>query len=455
MGFSLSRRPGVNFIMLCLLLAALWFAGGASRGNVSAQIIVRAAAFGALIAMIVFGQRPGLASARAVWIFMGAALAIAVIQLLPLPEDLWRSLPARDIVAEVPVAGATRTWSQMPGGTLNALIGLVVPLVVLALTSALAKNESEWLPTVCLGLAAASMVLGVMQFSGAGFDNPLLNDTPGSVSGMFANRNHYALLLALGCLLVPVWIFREHRPMRWRGGAGLSLMLLFALTILASGSRVGMVVGALAVGIAGILSWPELRRELRQAPRWVFPAIVVAVPALLISAILASVAADRAVSIQRVLSLDAGQDLRGRVLPIIWDMTRANFPAGTGLGTFDQMFRASEPLDLLKPTYLNQAHNDFLEVVLDAGLPGLLLLSAALVWWGWATGRAWRAPMNRETMLPRVGSAMLLLVMIASVFDYPARTPLIMAMVVIAAVWLSAHPDKDRSSALPGSRQLL
>ena len=366
---------------------------------------------------------------------------------------IWQALPGREFFNEAAngTGGAWRSLSLVPGATVNALAALIVPLAVLVSTTALSKAEKAWLPGFVLTLVVASMLLGLLQFSGAGIDNPLVNDTPGAVSGTFANRNHFALFLALGCLLVPVWMLREGSRLQWRGPVGLGLLLLFTLTILASGSRAGMAVGAMAIVIAGIMALRGLRRELRHTPRWVLPAVFAAGIALLVALVLVSVAADRAVSIQRSLSVDVEQDIRSRALPTIWEMTRATFPVGSGPGGFDPIFRAYEPLDLLKPTYFNHAHNDFVEVVLELGLPGLLLLAAALAWWAWASVGAWRDLANRHSMLPRLGSAMLLLVIVASAFDYPARTPLMMAMMVLAVVWLSSQPDKDMVSALPGS----
>jgi O-antigen ligase len=128
--------------------------------------------------------------------------------------------------------------------------------------------------------------------------------------------------------------------------------------------------------------------------------------------------------------------MRSRALPTVWAMTLGYFPFGAGLGSFDPVFRIHEPLALLKPTFFNHAHNDLIEVVLDAGLPGLLLLLGALTWWGRASVRAWRSGSTASPMLPRIGSAMLLLVILASVFDYPARTPMMMALIVVAALWL-------------------
>ncbi|WP_163521202.1 hypothetical protein, partial [Klebsiella michiganensis] len=76
----------------------------------------------------------------------------------------------------------------------------------------LRRAERAYLPALVLILIFTSMLLAVVQFSGWRIDNPLINDVSGSVSGSFANRNHFALYLALGCLLAPLWPFlHEHR----------------------------------------------------------------------------------------------------------------------------------------------------------------------------------------------------------------------------------------------------
>ncbi len=329
----------------------------------------------------------------------------------------------------------------MPGATINALGALIVPFSVLILTTGLADRERAWLPSIVLILVVASMLVGILQVSGAGIDNPLVNDTPGIVSGTFANRNHFALFLALGFLFLPVWMFRGGHRLRWRGPIGLGMLLLFALMILASGSRAGMAFGVLAIGIASLMARHGLRREFRHAPRWVLPAVVAAAITLFASVVFISVVSERAFSVQRSLALDVEQDMRSRALSTVLEMTRAAFPVGNGLGSFDTMFRIHEPANLLKPTYFNHAHNDYLEVVLDAGLPGLLVLLAALAWWIASSVKAWRNGKKDGATLPVLGSAVLLLVFTASIFDYPARTPMIMAMIVLAAVWLSDPSD--------------
>jgi O-antigen ligase len=97
---------------------------------------------------------------------------------------------------------------------------------------------------------------------------------------------------------------------------------------------------------------------------------------------------------------------------------RFYFPAGTGIGTFDQVFRSVERLDHLSPLYLNQAHNEYLQVLLEAGLPGALLLATTLLWYAIAAMLAW----TRGDLLAKTGSIVLGIYLLHSIVDYPLRT---------------------------------
>lgn len=434
-------RPSLPFALLTGFLAVLWVAGGASRADAAGQIFVRTAAFVCLIVMLLFGERPQVGTTRPVLLLLVGALVLALVQLIPLPPAMWQALPGRELFTQAAqLSGQVqpwRPWSIVPGATMNAAASLIVPILTLLLVNALRPEECLRLPAVLLTFVVASLLFGLLQFSGAGVNNLFVNETPGVMSGTFANRNHFALLLALGCLLVPAWAFQNGRRTRWRGVAGLGLVLVFALSILGTGSRAGIALGALALVMATLLAWKGVRRELQHAPRWVLPLLIACIALLFIALVLISFAADRAVGIQRSFAIDIQQDMRGRALPTILAMIREYFPFGSGLGSFDPIFRVAEPFGLLKPTYFNHAHNDLLEIVLDAGLPGLLLLAGGLGWWAWASVRAWRAGAGGDYARARLGGAMLLLVIVASAFDYPARTPIIMAWATLAAVWLA------------------
>ncbi|MCW6531220.1 O-antigen ligase family protein [Sphingomonas sp. MMSM20] len=441
-----------------MLLGILWLCGGASRADAAGQIAVRGGAWFLLVAVILLGRRPALGEMKAVSGFLFAAVALVLLQLVPLPPMIWMALPGRAVFVEaarlIGQPQPWRPWTIVPGATVNAASSLIVPLVVLILIGASTWEERCRLPGALLVMIVLSMLIGLLQFSGGWFDNPFINDTPGQVSGTFANRNHFALFLAIGCVVSPVWAFLDGRRPRWRGLIALGLVPLFVLTLLASGSRAGLLLGVLALVMGLLLARRGLARELRRYPRWVLPAAVVGIGASIAILVLISAVTDRAASIDRLFLVDQGQDMRVRSLPVVSTMVRTYFPAGTGAGSFDPLFRMHEPFALLVPTYFNHAHNDFVEIVLDTGLPGLLLLTGALMWWGFTSIRVWRAE-GLQPGLAGLGSAVLLLVLIASMFDYPARTPMIMAVVVLASVWLAGTPKKASVVTLPPGKQHL
>ncbi|WP_267350624.1 O-antigen ligase family protein [Sphingomonas sp. GM_Shp_2] len=438
-GLSLPDGLGMTLVISVLFLIVLWVAGGASRPDVMGQPVVRGAAWMALCLAALFAPRPALVGHRSIALFLGLALALALVQLVPLPPSTWQMLPGRALLTDAAaIAGGGQPWrplSMVPDATTNAAASLVVPIAMLVLLASMQEAERRWLPVVLLGLIVASTLLGLLQFSGSRFNNPLINDTVGQISASFANRNHLALFLAIGCVLAPAWAVHGARGVQWRLMAALGMTLLFVLMILATGSRAGLLLCSLALAAASVLVWKDVRRELRRYPRWVLPALGASVAGVITVSVLVAVAANRAMSINRILVGGEVQDMRGRALPTVVEMVRTYFPAGSGLGGFDPIFRIHEPQNLLKLTYFNHAHNDLLEVALDTGLPGLLLLFAAIAWWGIATFHAWRG--GSAALLPRLGSVILGLILVASLFDYPVRTPMIMAVLVIAAWWLN------------------
>lgn len=433
------RKPSLAFVLWCAFLVTLWLAGGASRADVFGQVVSRLAAVVVLVLVAAFGSKPVVRPFAPVCWLLLAALILVILQLIPLPPTLWQTLPGRALFDEA-VADSKQPWrplSIVPSATINALVSLLVPIAALILITTMRAEERKAIFQTVLLMIGASVLLGLLQITGVGFDNPLINDSRDFVSSSFANRNHFALLLAIGCLLLPAWGVAGHRHARGRAGVGLGACLMVLLTILATGSRAGMVLGVLGLGIGLVLARSGIRRQLRHAPKWVALALPALAAVIVMGTVVASIVAGRAVSIRRLLDTDTGFDMRGRALSTVWVMIRDYFPVGAGFGSFDPMFRIHEPFALLKPTYFNHAHNDFLEVVLDAGLPGALLLCAGIVWWIGASVRAWKRSAGMTETSARIGSAMLLLIAGASLFDYPARTPMIMVLTVVAAAWLS------------------
>lgn len=452
-------RPGLSGWVLLAYLVILWVAGGASRADVAGQVIVRMATTVGIVILLLGAPRPALRPVRMPAFLLAAATALVALQLVPLPFAIWQALPGRALMANFAIAldAGKHPWMPLsldPAATTNALGALLAPVLVLTALAGMPASGRRWLlPTLVL-LIAASGLFGLMQFSLGHFVNPLVNNTPWQVSGTFANRNHYALFLALGCVLAPAWALETQR-LGWANALAMAwgLTLFFVMLLLVTGSRAGLLLGAIAIVIGLILTREAIQRRLRHAPRWLLPVMVFGAFGLVAGAVALSLGAGHAEALERLLAPGEGEDMRSRAFPTVMAMIRDYLPLGSGAGGFDTVFRIHEPFNLLKRTYFNHAHNDFLEIVLDTGLPGLALLVAAVGWWLSASARAWRAGPGKEHLLPKLGSAMLFLILIASVVDYPARTPLMMTMVTISAVWLSDRLTGHDPSALPAGNQ--
>ena len=443
--FERSGGPeSLAFVCLLVLLAIVWLAGGASRADALGQMVTRVGTWAVLVFFVLKARPTHFKLGMPLILLVGAALLVAV-QLIPLPPGLWTAMPGRDLFLDAAdVAGlGTQPWrpiSLSPPGTMNALMSLVVPVAAVAFAAYLPEKAQWRIVQALIVMAVLSLLVGLAEFSGISLDHPLINDSAGEASGVFANRNHQALMLAMAIVAVFFVAARGVRrghfsPAFALGGGGLSIVLM-VLVILATGSRAGLALGALAL-VAGASVFVVPGGNAPKIPR---SALLVGA-AILIALVVASVVLGRAESFERLgsesISGDAREDLSGVV-----SMMAATFaPVGSGFGTFDPVFRIAEPDVMLQFRYYNLAHNDFLQVVLEGGVLGALLLVVGIGWWAYASVRAWIAGRG----LAVLGSWMLLLGFAASFVDYPARTPIIMALGAIAAVWLAGgYPREER-----------
>ena len=133
-------------------------------------------------------------------------------------------------------------------------------------------------------------------------------------------------------------------------------------------------------------------------------------------------------------------DMSSDVRTEVWRSVVADLPTywpwGTGIGAYADPYRINEPDSLLRPTYSNHAHNEWIEIAYTAGLPGLILLAVAVAMAGYGLVRAWRGR-REDRVLARTGGTVLLVLAIASTTDYPVRTPIMSAILILAALWLA------------------
>jgi O-antigen ligase len=156
----------------------------------------------------------------------------------------------------------------------------------------------------------------------------------------------------------------------------------------------------------------------------------------------------RAEALDRLLARDGTEELRFAMWPSILEMSGKYFPVGSGFGTFVEVYQIDEPLQLLDQTYVNHAHNDWLEIVMTGGASAILLAGIAIVVWlrfTWALFSL-RGRQGRDVTVGKLGALIIFMLAVASIADYPLRVPSLAAMLVIAAIWM-------RSGLLPSQGQ--
>ncbi|MDH4742996.1 O-antigen ligase family protein [Sphingomonas sp. CBMAI 2297] len=450
MSFPSRLRPdylaAAALFLLLVTIAALF--GGASRMDVPVVTIVRIAAIIAGAFAVVFVPFEGYRVARGPLLLLGALIAYMLLQILPLPPFVWRHLPGHEPIAAVADAiGTGQSWlaiSISPLRTWNSLCAALVPAGTLLVLCALARSQREIPLWTLIGVGLVSGVLGLMQIvSPAGSPLYLYEITnENSAVGFFANRNHQAVLLVslfpmLGAFVTMPQNARARLP---REMLAMMAALFLIPLVLVTGSRAGLLLMPIGILAGLLIALPRIR----DLPRKYFliggAAAVVAVAALIVAVVLQS----RAQALTRLLASHGTGELRYEVLHPVWNMAVLFMPFGTGFGTFDPAFRMAEPYELLRLSYLNHAHCDLLELISDGGVPAIVILLGFAFWWSRAAFGAWRAASTRSAVvLARTGSVVSGLFMLASLTDYPLRTPLAALVFAVAVYWMSARREVE------------
>lgn len=438
------HRWGASFTVLAIFLLVVFLTGGSSRYDVPHLLILRPLSICVLGYALATMTADEFRSRRALWLLIGAIVTLVVSHLIPLPPSVWQALPGRQIIVEIDkAAGLTGIWRPLTmsfEGTLNALYSLAVPLAVALLASRLDEDGLVRLLILLLALTALSALIGVLQAGGSGLK--LYPISIGS-GGLFANRNHQAAALAcvvpmlMALAMCSSRISRQPRIMR-------SVLALAAASlvplVLVTGSRMGLLVFALAVFVVSGSYFLTRRASATGVPRGL---VALAFGAVVIVAMVSlTVFTARDVAIDRVS--DGGEDLRLSFWETLVEFLPEYMPWGSGVGSFVPVYQIHEKSSDLMPQYVNQAHNDWLDLALTAGVPGMVLAVVAAVMYFVAARNALAAG-GIAGHLRRAGLAVVILLAFASLSDYPVRTPILSSLLAVAAVWATT-PVQPRTS---------
>jgi hypothetical protein len=361
-----------------------------------------------------------------------AFILVPLMQLVPLPAEIWQILPGRefDLAVRKAVGAESGSFpiSISPLDTALTPFALVVlgAVTYAALISSYSSIRAYyWL---LVGFAALNVVIGVLQLASGGGSLDFY-DSPHSTNllGLFSNRNHTALFLAASIPIAFHLIYSSRFEANVRLAAtGLTLIIGWA-GIIGTTSRAGIALGVLATIGAFFLSRKEWIARKRNAA-W---QLIVAVGIASIG-ILFALSARTEYILSRLSDID--QDLRWEIWTRSLQLVGDSWPIGAGFGTFQSYYRRFETSDDLRGQFINNAHNDILEVLIEGGLPSGMLLLFTIVLLGWATMRILRRE-GATIKSPIV--AMLIFPWLAvahSMVDYPMRRMTIAVPVIFIFV---------------------
>ncbi len=444
-------RPA--YICAAFLLVVAFVVAGGARDDMVSLLFWRPLTMFMLAFAVALYWRKAWQSGRGVMLLACAIVTLPVLQLIPLPPVVWTALPGRELIVSIyRDAGMALPWQPLSvaqARTWNALFSLAAPLALLIFALSYDDQWHRKLLMILIGFGFASGILGLVQAIGPA-NGPLYfyRITNNGLSvGLFANRNHQAIFLAM---LYPLIAARlalfQGKPDQLLFQRSLALaggMLLLPL-ILMTGSRAGLILAVVGIAFALWVYRPPVSvaraadRLNDKHVRWVTYGLVFALLAMVTVVVL------RTPALERIVGTDAADELRVLALPVIARATGTFLPFGSGLGTFVETYQIYEPDKLIMANYFNHAHNDFAELVLTAGIPGVLLL----LWTAVLALASFRSLVRNRKLnvdgrggtaqvLGRAGFSVLSMLALSSIADYPLRVPSLMLLGVVAAVWCS------------------
>lgn len=429
------------YLLFCLLL------GGSSRGD-RTNLLLQLGAIAILAwAALTRSQIRPAPPARVLVVLMAALVALFTVQLIRLPPAVWDLMPGREEI----VRGFNllheplpwMSWSLAPYDTLTSALWLLPPFAIVFGMLRLGAYRDQLLALVILVGTFFGIVLGALQVTSRDVAHSswyLYQVTNhGRAVGQFANSNHMAtLLVATVPFIAALYGDRSNRKRRVQAHVGKSTVLIGAMFIVllcialnGSLAGIGLAVPAFAASlfISSPLSSSKTRRGLT---------VVGLIGIISIGAVFSS-------PFQNNLTTPGVEaDYSSRYNTFTNSMRAAAdyFPFGSGIGTFANVYPPYENQAIADRWFVNHAHNDYIEVALETGVFGILLVAAVLLWWARRTVAVWRAPItNRYARAATIASGAILA---HSVVDFPVRTSSIAAVFAMCLA-LMAEPRRPPS----------
>jgi O-antigen ligase len=445
-----STTAPLQYWLVAAFLVLVFLTGGSSRIDAQSFLILRPLSVVACGIALVTLQRRHFQHRELLFGGFAAIFALTALHIVPFPTSLMQPMSAdarlKEIDRVAELHDIARSLTPSPSTGWQALTSLFIPLAVLLLGVQLSREHMYRLLPILIGMGSLSGLLGLLQIIGND-EGPLYFyqiTNYGSAVGLFANRNHAAVLLA--CMFPMLATYArtgnsdDQNGRKWIAGG---VAILLVPLILVTGSRSGLLIAIIGV-LSGTLLYlyhplATSRHPPSKGSRLNMVRLTLLMALAVIGLVSITISFSRAEAIDRLFANGLAEDQRQAFWAVSFELFRNYLPWGSGAGSFVEVFRAHEPSTLLGPTYINRAHNDWVETALTLGLPGLLLLSAAAYFFVRQILRLTKMAHDRRRSVAfsRLAAAVIAMIAVSSIFDYPMRTPTFMCIVALMTLWLT------------------
>lgn len=428
------------FLLLCLIL------GGASAEGIWVNLFLQLLGLGLIFWSLVTERRTPLAtSSRQLLALLLLMLLVIGLQLVPLPPSVWTSLGGRDAVAAgYRMLDQPLPWlpiSLAPYETLGSALWLLPAIAVLFGVVKLGGYKPSWVAWVIAVVTMVSVVIGALQRGGGSGSSWYFYKITnyGSAVGFFSNANHQATLLVSTIpFLAALYLSARDKGRSAQHNSGMLVILAGALLVLVvgiaiNGSLAGVGLAVPVVAATLLMLWARKRR----VRGWMAaPVALIAIAAvyLVSTAPLGNdltTADAQANPVSRATSFRITREAIGDYLPF-----------GSGIGSYGEVYPQYEDPATITRWYMNHVHGDYLEIALETGILGVLVIALVLAWWLWRVRAIWRA--EKPDHFARAATIASAAILAHSAVDYPLRTAAISALFALCLALMADPRPKAR-----------
>lgn len=361
-------------------------------------------------------------------ILFAVAMIWLAITILPLP-----GLGAPEWANLAVLGGATGRISIGPGPTFDMLVRYLTYAMffILTLQVAVERQRARTLFRVIYwGIAAHAMfALAALVLFGDVLLFMPKDAYVGDATGAFVNRNSFATFTAFGAIMGMALLLgdeiEEGRSRLGRNILRLGLygvpLLVIALALIYSHSRMGMFVAALGVSVIAFLALFKTSGLKRIFSAGLIGAGLIGVIVL---------GNTGGILFDRLATLDRDADTRLDMYEQTLDLIAKRPLVGYGGGTYEDAFKAVKHDPISTDFTIDAAHNLYLELMAELGIPvALAVVISVLLLAGTAAVAALRRRENWA--MPAASAAAALAGGVHSLVDFSLQIPAIVLMLLL------------------------